>query len=246
MIPTDTFIFVLLSFIFRLAAKPIILNFENDKNNIVMTNFIPIFPLSLVVYPDEELKLHIFEPRYKQMIRECHEAQKDFGIPGVIDDDLKKYGTLMQVMAVEKQYENGEMDIRVRGRRVFRILEVIHHVPDKLYSGAIVHYPQNTLKGDPKLMKNIVTNIRTLHSLMNLSRDFKKPDEALKSYDVAHESGLNLNEEYDLLCLLHELQRQEYLRRHLKKVLPMLAGLENLKKRAKLNGEFRSLYSGKF
>lgn len=211
-----------------------------------MTNFIPIFPLAIVVYPEEELKLHIFEPRYKQMIRECAEAKKEFGIPGVIDDDLKKYGTLMEVMVIEKEYENGEMDIVVKGRRVFRILEVIHHVPDKLYSGAIVHYPKNTLQGDPKLMKHIVTNIRTLHALMNLSRDFKKPDETLISYDVAHESGLNLEEEYEVLCLLHELQRQEYLRRHLKKVIPMVAGLENLKKRARLNGDFRSLYTGKF
>ena len=41
-----------------------------------MTNFIPIFPLGIVVYPGEELNLHIFEPRYKQLIKECYEAKK--------------------------------------------------------------------------------------------------------------------------------------------------------------------------
>lgn len=48
-----------------------------------MINFIPIFPLDIVVYPGEHLNLHIFEPRYKQLIRECLDEQKHFGIPSV-------------------------------------------------------------------------------------------------------------------------------------------------------------------
>src|SRR5690348_5456197 len=108
-----------------------------------MTNFIPIFPLTIVVYPDEPVNLHIFEPRYKQLIRECAEQKKPFGIPVVIDGEVKEYGTLTDLVSIEKTYDNGEMDIRVRGRRVFRILEIIREVPDKLYMGAIVHYPQN-------------------------------------------------------------------------------------------------------
>ena len=43
-----------------------------------MTNFIPIFPLAIVVFPGEKLNLHIFEPRYKQLITECHEQKKTF------------------------------------------------------------------------------------------------------------------------------------------------------------------------
>src|SRR6187455_311175 len=50
-----------------------------------MTNFIPIFPLGIVVFPGENLNLHIFEPRYKQLIKECFEQKKPFGIPPVID-----------------------------------------------------------------------------------------------------------------------------------------------------------------
>ena len=48
-----------------------------------MTNFIPIFPLSIVAFPGEQVNLHIFEPRYRQLIRECFDAQKQFGIPVV-------------------------------------------------------------------------------------------------------------------------------------------------------------------
>ncbi|HEY5391662.1 MAG TPA: LON peptidase substrate-binding domain-containing protein [Hanamia sp.] len=46
-----------------------------------MTNFIPIFPLSIVVYPHEDLNLHIFEEKYKQLIRECFEQKKCSAYP---------------------------------------------------------------------------------------------------------------------------------------------------------------------
>ncbi len=206
----------------------------------VMTNFIPIFPLSLVIYPDEELNLHIFEPRYKQLIAECAEAKKPFGIPSLIRNELRKYGTLMEVTGIEKRYDNGEMDIHTKGVRVFKVLEVIHQVPEKLYSGAIVHYPHNHEQGNPVLMQGIIDGVRELHKLMQVSRDFKKSDGELVSYDVAHATGLSLEEEYEMLCLFQERQRQEYLKRHLKKILPMMVEIDRLKKRIKLNGHFQS------
>jgi hypothetical protein len=58
---------------------------------------------------------------------------------------------------------------------------------------------------------------------------------------VAHHSGLSFQQEYELLELLHEAQRQEYLRRHLTKVLPLLSEMEILKEKIKLNGHFRDL-----
>src|SRR3982750_1886338 len=103
-----------------------------------MTNFIPIFPLGIVVYPGEQLNLHIFEPRYKQLISECQTDKKLFGIPSVIEKTMQEFGTLMQVAEVTTVYDNGEMDIKTQGREVFRVLEVIKEIPDKLYSGAIV------------------------------------------------------------------------------------------------------------
>src|SRR5438067_144361 len=98
-----------------------------------MTNFIPIFPLALVVYPGESLNLHIFEPRYRQLIKDCLDNKKPFGIPPVIKEDVHEYGTLLEIAEVSKTYDNGEMDIKTRGIKVFRILEVIRSVPDKLY-----------------------------------------------------------------------------------------------------------------
>ncbi|HYF32306.1 MAG TPA: LON peptidase substrate-binding domain-containing protein [Chitinophagaceae bacterium] len=211
-----------------------------------MTNFIPIFPLSIVVYPGEQLNLHIFEPRYKQLINECYSEEKAFGIPTVIKNQVAEMGTLVKILRVVKVYDNGEMDIQTSGERIFRILEVIKEIPEKLYSGAIVNYPDSDDAGKRELMQKVVNGIRELHRLLNINKDFKKPDEELTAYDVAHHAGLSLEEEYELLGLLKEIQRQEYLKRHLSKVLPLIAEMEALKEKIRLNGHFKNLSSLNF
>jgi Lon protease-like protein len=212
-----------------------------------MTNFIPVFPLGIVVYPGELVNLHIFEPRYKQLINECYTEAKPFGIPAVIDNRLSEMGTLVRITELVKVHENGEMDIRTEGLKVFRVLELIKSVPDKLFSGAIVNYPDNIEgPGSRDLMEKVVNAIRELHRLLNIEKRFQKPDEELASYDIAHHVGLSLEQEYELLGLLREEQRQEYIKRHLGKVLPVIAEMETLKEKVKLNGHFKNLSSFKF
>lgn len=206
-----------------------------------MTNFIPIFPLATVVYPGEALNLHIFEPRYKALVQECLADKKPFGIPAVIDKKVAEYGTQVEIISVEKEYENGELDIRTKGLRVFRVLEVIREIPDKLYAGAIVNYPDNDHKSNANLLKQVLHAVRELHKILQVHKDFKKEDEELQAYDLAHHAGLSLEEEYELLHLFHELQRLEYLKRHLYKAIPLMAEMEKLKDRVKLNGHFRNL-----
>jgi uncharacterized protein len=206
-----------------------------------VTNFIPIFPLGIVVYPGENLNLHIFEPRYKQLIQECHATKKPFGIPVVLDNKMQEYGSLVEITELSKVHENGEMDIRTTGIKVFRILELIKELPEKLYSGAIVTYPDNYEKGNPELMRRVIKQVYELHQLLKVSKDFKKPAEVINSYDVAHHIGLSLEQEYEMLGLFDERQRQEFLRLHLANVIPMLAGMEELKEKIKLNGHFKNL-----
>lgn len=206
-----------------------------------MTNFIPIFPLGIVVYPGEKVNLHIFEPRYKQLISECVNESKTFGLPVIIDHKLSESGTLVGVNEVVKTYDNGEMDITIEGREVFRILEVIKSIPDKLYSGAIVNYPANEIITRPTIMKKILVNIRTMHQLLNISKTFAKADNDLASYDVAHHVGLTLQQEYELLELLFESQRLEYIKRHLAKTIPVLEEANSLVEKVKLNGHFKHL-----
>jgi len=211
-----------------------------------MTNFIPIFPLGLVVYPGENLNLHIFEPRYKQLVKECHTSGKVFGIPTILDEHVQDYGSLMEIIEISKLHDNGEMDIKTRGLKVFRILEIIKEVPGKLYSGAIVNYPDNYEDLKPEVMLKMINSIRELHKLLRVTKKFKKGDEELRSYDVAHHVGFSLHEEYELLLLMDERQRLEYLKRHLTKVLPMVAEMEQLKVKIKLNGHFKNLSSFDF
>jgi Lon protease-like protein len=212
-----------------------------------MTNFIPVFPLGIVIYPGEMVNLHIFEPRYKQLVNECYTEGKPFGIPTIIDNKLNEMGTLVNITEVAKVYDNGEMDIRTQGLRVFRVLELIKSVPDKLFSGAIVNYPENIEgPGKPELMQKVINAVRELHRLLDITKDFHKPDPELTVYDIAHHAGLSLEEEYELLGLLREEQRQEYLKRHLGRVLPVIAEMETLKVRVKLNGHFKNLSSFQF
>jgi Lon protease-like protein len=212
-----------------------------------MTNFIPIFPLNVVVYPGEILNLHIFEPRYKELVKECFENKKPFGIPAVINGQVAEYGTLVTIREIAQEYDNGEMDIITDGTIVFRILEIIKKIPDKLYSGAIVNYPENAeVYHRNDLMQVVIKAIRELHRILNISKDFRKPDEELNAYDLAHHAGLSIEEEYEMLALFREEQRQEYLKRHLGKVLPVVVEMEVLKGRIMLNGHFKNLSSFRF
>ena len=206
-----------------------------------MTNFIPIFPLGIVVYPGEELNLHIFEPRYKQLITDIKESKKPFGIPAVINSKMNEMGTVVELVEITKEYENGEMDIKTKGTMVFRVLELVKAIPDKLYSGAIVNYPENFSNGNRALMEKVIAGIRQLHTILKVNKKFTAAEKDLWSYEVAHHAGLSLTEEYELLALMHELQRQEYLKQHLLKVLPVVTEMETLKEKIKLNGHFKNL-----
>ncbi|MBP6430644.1 MAG: LON peptidase substrate-binding domain-containing protein [Ferruginibacter sp.] len=208
-----------------------------------MTNFIPIFPLGIVVYPGENVNLHVFEPRYKQLINDCIAAKKPFGIPVVIDNSIQEYGTLVEVIEVSKTYSDGKMDIKTKGLQVFRTLELIKNIPDKLYCGAIANYPTNILFGNKISFKKIVSSVKQLHQTLQLNKDFKKADEDLVSYDIAHHIGLSIKQEYELLLLMNEMQRQAFLKRHLNKTLPLAIQIEYLKEKIKLNGHFKNLTS---
>lgn len=189
------------------------------------------------------MNLHIFEPRYKQLINDCYGEKKPFGIPTAVGDRLQEYGTLVEVVEIKEVYEDGKLDIRVQGIAVFRLLEMIEAVPDKLYSGGIVSYPENVEEATLNQMEVILSSIKELHKLLHIEKSFPKEESKMVSYDVAHHAGLTLEQELELLKLTKENQRQEYLRRHLLQVIPIVQEMETLKERVKLNGHFRELKS---
>ncbi len=203
-----------------------------------MSTFIPVFPLGLVVYPGEELHLHIFEPRYKQLIQECADSGEPFGIPTVLDKHIADLGTLVRLREISAVHEDGEMDIIVDGLQVLQIVGPVKLVRNKLYSGAMVDYPENDPAGDRKLMREIILAIKQLHVTLKIKKKFAKRESSLWSYDVAHHAGLALRDEYHLLGLFSERERQAFLQQHLLKILPLAMQMEDLKERVKLNGHF--------
>jgi Lon protease-like protein len=206
-----------------------------------MTELMPIFPLEAVVYPGDALNLHIFEPRYKQLINDCAETEMPFAIPVVIDRKICKLGTLVQLVEITNRESDGQMDIRTRGLKVFRVRRFVKNYPQKLYSGAEVEYPPDKGTGDPKVMRAVLSAIKKLHRLLNVKKPIPKAESELTGHDVAHLAGLTLTQSYELLGLFDERERQEYLLRHLKRVLPVVAQMESLKERIVLNGHFKHL-----
>jgi Lon protease-like protein len=81
----------------------------------------PLFPLGLVLLPGEKVPLHIFEERYKQMIGECLEEEREFGIIWLADDALKDVGCAARITRVLERFEDGRMNIVVEGTTPFRL-----------------------------------------------------------------------------------------------------------------------------
>lgn len=206
-----------------------------------MTHFVSVFPLNIVVFPGEKLNLHIFEPRYIQLIHECNERKIPFGIPVVLTDKPTELGTLVSIKEIVNTYEDGKMDITTEGQSVFRVLEFVKEIPDKLYSGAIVAQLPNFNNGSRAMMGHILEDMRTVHKELGIQKSFGKPDDALSSFDIAHHIGLSLEDEYQLLEYENELHRQEFIKRHLKRTLSVLKDMSALRERVQLNGHFKDL-----
>ena len=89
-----------------------------------MNLLLPIFPLELVLLPGVPLPLHIFEPRYKEMIAECMEQKKPFGVLRASSEGVADIGCTAEIVSVTKKYDDGRMDILTRGVERFEVIEV--------------------------------------------------------------------------------------------------------------------------
>src|ERR1700761_2087096 len=111
----------------------------------------PLFPLGLVALPGELIPLHIFEERYKTMINECLEGEREFGIVWLSDDGLREVGCACAIDRVLEQLEDGRMNLLVRGTRPFRVLERQGHLA---YPAGVIEFVQDREDtADPELAK---------------------------------------------------------------------------------------------
>lgn len=202
---------------------------------------LPLFPLKLVVFPGENLNLHIFEPRYKQLISEVENDGIEFGIPPYINDKLMPVGTVMELVKVEKRYPNGELDIKTKGKGLFEIHEFIPKAPDKLYSAGKIGMIKNQPAGEKELSEIIIEHIKKLYVAMEIKRPAPDNADTFQTFAVGHHVGFNLEQEYQMLTISDERKRQEFMLNHLEKLIPIVVEMEALRKKAQMNGHFKNL-----
>jgi len=205
-----------------------------------MTDFLPLFPLQLVAFPGENLNLHIFEPRYKQLIREANQNRTTFGIPAYLDKKVMLYATEMKVIDVVKTYDSGEMDIKTKGVGIVKISEFYKNVPNKLYSGGdIKRLEFKSGDFDPVLNQVIVEQVQTLFGILKIKKDIPKNKLNFSLYELAHHVGFNKDQEYEFLTILDRGERQLYMKNHLDRMIPIVEEAERLRKRVEMNGHFK-------
>ncbi len=200
-----------------------------------------LFPLSLVVFPGEELRLHIFEPRYKQLVHDCTTEKTSFGIPPYLEGKDLRFGTELEVTEIVKKYEDGKMDIKAKGIGWFEIDDFYKEIPGKLYPGGTIKRLPWDDKSDIVYAQKLVQLIHELYMIMNITNVKIENAEKFRSYQLGHKLGLSIDQELEMLMIAEESERQLFLISHLEHLLPLVQQAETLRKRAELNGHFQNI-----
>jgi Lon protease-like protein len=85
---------------------------------------LPLFPLDLVLFPGGPLPLHIFEPRYREMVSECLVRTKPFGVVRAKEEGIAETGCTAEIISVLKKYDDGRLDIVTQGRERFEVVQI--------------------------------------------------------------------------------------------------------------------------
>ena len=202
-----------------------------------MEGYLRLFPLNLVAFPGEELNLHIFEDRYKQLVEECLTQQISFGIPSYVHAALE-FGTEVKIKQLVRKYEDGRMDISTEATRVFKVKSFENPVKGKLYAGGEVEFQDNIYDIDIGHHHQMVELLREFYAALHLDQEIHVAEDAM-SFHIAHKIGLSLEEEYELLKLPRESERQTFVVVHLKKAIPLLREIERTKQLIQMNGHFK-------
>ena len=207
---------------------------------------LPLFPLNLVSFPGENLNLHIFEPRYRQLIKECEEDGITFVICPHYNGKNIPIGTEMELVKIEKKYDNGKMDIRTKGIGLVKINAFYKTIIGKLYPGAEVEHLHWDDESNFKKNKELLELIRKLYQLMSISDEKLKSPAFFRTYQIGHKVGFNFQQELDFLNLGKEEDRQVFMIKHLQNIIPIVKEMETMKIKAKLNGHFKNVIPPKF
>lgn len=197
---------------------------------------IPLFPLNVVLLPGANLPLHIFEPRYRQMVKDCLDQKSEFGMLLSMPKGVARVGCTAEIVEVAKRYPDGRMDILTVGRAPFRVVDLFNENP--LLVGHVDYLEDRESPGSPRVQRELVELYEACYTL--IYDDYPKnlecaPPEEL-SYLVAATLPLELMWKQQILELRSESDRQERLVAYLREWAPHLQKSEALRQRAGGNG----------
>lgn len=201
----------------------------------ILNNF-PLFPIGVIVLPGEIQPLHIFEPRYKQLIQEMEETRGTFGIPFIVDGKICQYGSgvvLHKILAVSP---TGEMDILVKGVNIFSIESIEDQLLGKLYGGGTVKILSgiNTMPS-VNLRKKFEVYQMQLARINKMDTDTSNMPENPLILDIAGQMPLEVEEKYSFIRLDCHEKREQFLITKLDFLLMIHKKLEEIGYRFYLN-----------
>ena len=218
----------------------------NVKIGCVDELLLPLFPLEVVLFPGQRLPLHIFEERYKTMIRECLEAEtpREFGIVLAKENAIVNVGCTAVVAEVTRQYPDGRMDIISEGKRRFEVLFV-----DKSrdYLRAAAQFFQDEESSTPAELSRSVSDLhrQVLELVPQDEQGESSPEgaegaEALPlSFRLVAPLPLDLDFKQVMLALRSEKERLERFADYMKQLLPRLRLASHARSKAGGNGHCR-------
>ena len=165
----------------------------NKEEHIIEEN-IPLFPLGIVVLPGETRFLHIFEQRYKNLFEDIEKSDGIFGIPFIRSGSIDGTGSYVKIEKVLARYPNGELDIAVKGIDIFNTIEYIDEHPERLYPyGNLELLHRDGINPSRSLVEAFLK-----YNKLVLKLDLDKLP-SLGFYLIANSIGLSDLEKYDLV-----------------------------------------------
>jgi Lon protease-like protein len=199
-----------------------------------LSSLLPLFPLDVVLFPGTPLPLHIFEPRYKEMIGECLEQKTLFGVVRAQEKDLADIGCTAEIIAVTKTYEDGRMDIVTQGRERFELLEI--NQDRSFLRGEILLVTDEPDKAAPDQVDRALELHKQILALANAEQNLPPDDETPLSYHLAGSLPLDLDFKQKLLSTRSESQRIQTVITYFETILPNLKRAIHIRKKAGGNG----------
>lgn len=196
----------------------------------------PLFPLGLVLLPGETVPLHIFEERYRLMIGECLEEEREFGIVWLSDDGLKDVGCAAEITQVIERFDDGRLNILVRGTSPFRLERRIGDLP---YPAGDVEPLEDDDSADEEKLERVRTAYADLVEEVTDSRPDPEALAGLGAYGMAATLEIAPGAKQALLELRSEPARLEQLEALFAEALKRIRTAAKVAEQASGNGHLK-------